>query len=225
MFCLICILCFFPSLCISFLPPFFFFLNSLLSAKDCSLTLKCPSPASLPPTAFFFHPLFLIACAREQRKEKERIPSLCEIQERERQAGRQSCQPGRVRLNPSQGRAARLEHRGFAFSMTLAVPHNVALVLPALDVAPLQKCCFWHLLPQGNETGVRDGPKPPATPAQITDEVPCTVPSRSWSHCESGVSLLHRSVGNHLKCVRMLADRSHLLFPSISSHTASAALP
>lgn len=80
----------------------FFFFNSFLSAKDCSLTLKCPSPASLPPTAFFFHPLFLIACAREQRREKERIPSLCEIQETERKAGRQSCQPGRVRLNPSQ---------------------------------------------------------------------------------------------------------------------------
>lgn len=77
---------FFPSLCISFLPPLFFlfFFNSLLSAEDCFLTLKCPSPASLPPTAFFFHPLFLIACAREQRKEKERIPSLYEIDEGER---------------------------------------------------------------------------------------------------------------------------------------------
>lgn len=63
---------------------FYFFLNSLLSAEDCFLTLKCPSPASLPPTAFFFHPLFLIACAREQRKEKERIPSLYEIDEGER---------------------------------------------------------------------------------------------------------------------------------------------
>lgn len=63
---------------------FYFFFNSLLSAEDCFLTLKCPSPASLPPTAFFFHPLFLIACAREQRKEKERIPSLYEIDEGER---------------------------------------------------------------------------------------------------------------------------------------------
>lgn len=72
-------------------PFCFFFLNYLLSAKDCSLTLKCPSPALLPPPsppAFFFHPLFLIACAREQRKEKERIPSFCEIQERE--IGRQA---------------------------------------------------------------------------------------------------------------------------------------
>lgn len=65
---------------------FLFFFNSLLSAEDCFLTLKCPSPASLPPTAFFFHPLFLIACAREQRKEKERIPSLYEIDEGERKA-------------------------------------------------------------------------------------------------------------------------------------------
>lgn len=65
---------------------FYFFFNSLLSAEDCFLTLKCPSPASLPPTAFFFHPLFLIACAREQRKEKERIPSLYEIDEGERKA-------------------------------------------------------------------------------------------------------------------------------------------
>lgn len=72
-----------------FLLFFFFFIiffNSLLSAEDCFLTLKCPSPASLPPTAFFFHPLFLIACAREQRKEKERIPSLYEIDEGEKNA-------------------------------------------------------------------------------------------------------------------------------------------
>lgn len=166
LFCLICILCFFPSLSISFPPTPPFFLNSLLSAKDYSLTLKCPSPTSLPPTAFFFHPLFLIACAREQRKEKERIPSLCEIQERERErkAGRQSCQPGRVRPNP-QEHAARLEHTRFTTSIVLAVPCHVAVVLPVLHGTSLQKCCFWHLLPWGNEMGVRDGPKPPVVPA------------------------------------------------------------
>lgn len=34
----------------------------------------------------------------------------------------------------------------------LAMPRRVAVVLPALDGTPLQKCYFWHLLPQGAKT-------------------------------------------------------------------------
>lgn len=149
-------------------PPLFFFKFSslcwrLLPNSQMSL------PHLIPPHCIFLSS-FVLDClcpGAKKGKGKDTISvwnTGASEREKGRQAGRQSCQPGRARPNP-QEYAARLEHMGFTTSITLAVPCRVAMVLPALHGTSLQKCCFWHLLPRGNEMGVRDGPKPPVVPA------------------------------------------------------------